>query len=161
MDPSEARLESLQLHQELRTAMREALLLSRRVRNGDLKAGPALKTAAHALENAIRRQVATENHDLAPVLRNIDAWGKVRCQQLENAHQQEMLAVERARQAEANIQIPRPPQDPASRQCWIDFAVSVHTLVHEVLRCLRFEEAHLLDPQTLRDDVICTDTVDG
>lgn len=157
MDPSEARTESLRLHGDLRAAMRQALILARRVKHGDYKSGPRLREVARELERAVRKQIDVEGHALAPVLKTIDAWGKIRCEQLADAHRREMAAVERAESAEVELQNSKD----TNNKCWVEFAGSVDDLVKAILKCLRFEEAHLLDPATLRDDVIVVDTIDG
>ncbi|MBI3818027.1 MAG: hypothetical protein HY286_04990 [Planctomycetes bacterium] len=154
MDPSEARRESLQLHDELRRAMRDALILSTRVKNGEFDAGPQLRASVRDLERAVRSHIDVENHDLAPVLKTIDAWGSVRCGQLENAHKQELLAIYDAEAALLKVNF-------SDRRCWSEFAMAVHGLVRGVLKCLRFEETHLLDPHTLRDDILVVDNIDG
>ncbi|MFN0207294.1 MAG: hypothetical protein ACKVS6_13395 [Planctomycetota bacterium] len=154
MDPSEARRESLQLHQQLRQAMRESLILATRVKHGNLTDGPQLKIKSCELAAAVRRQIVMEDLDLSPVLKTIDSWGAVRCEQLERVHQQELQALQKAESKDPKLMN-------GDETKWIILAEATSELVRSLLKCLRWEETYLLDPNTLRDDPVVADNVDG
>lgn len=154
MDPSEARRESLQLHHQLRAAMRESLILATRVKHGNLTDGPQLRVKSCELAAAARRQIAMEDLDLSPVLKVLDSWGTVRCEQLERVHQEELQALQKAESKDSKAVN-------GDETKWLILAEATGELVRSLLKCLRWEEAHLLDPYTLRDDPVVADNVDG
>jgi hypothetical protein len=159
MDPSEVRKEALELHEEVRSAMREALKLATRVQRGDLSVAKDLRSRAVELGNSLRRHAAVEEHDLGPVLQTLDSWGCIRRDQLEAIHDEQQRAW---REAEAKMARAHeaPARDAAITQT-IELARVVQTLVRSVLRTVRWEESHLLDPATLRDDIVSVDQIDG
>jgi hypothetical protein len=154
MDPSHVRKEAMQLHDEVRSAMREALILSTRVQRGELTLSERLHDQALILGATLRKHAAVEEHELGPVLQTLDSWGAVRRSQLSEAHDAQARAwgaTEAALKARG---------DSASAQP-VEMARAVHALVREVLRGLRWEEVHLLDPRTLHDDIVKSDTIDA
>ena len=111
------------------------------------------------LGNSLRRHAAVEEHDLGPVLQTLDSWGCIRRDQLEAIHDEQQRAW---REAEAKMARAHeaPARDAAITQT-IELARVVQTLVRSVLRTVRWEESHLLDPATLRDDIVSVDQIDG
>lgn len=155
MDPSEARREALHLHDEVRDAMRAALVVATQVQRGELSHAGELRTRAVALGAALRRHASVEHAEIGPVLRSLDAWGPVRCDQLAAAHGEQ----ERAwNHAEAALRACAPGGSPTEA---IELARTLHQLVRSLVRSFRFEESKLLDPETLRDDIVTVDTIDG
>jgi hypothetical protein len=158
LDPSEVRKEALALHDEVRTAMREALKLATRIQRGDHSASTDLRARTAELGAALRKHAAVEEHDLGPVLQTLDSWGFVRREKLEAIHDEQHRAW---RAAEATFRHPGEGSREAAITQTVELARAVQQLVRSVLRSVRWEESHLLDPDTLRDDIVAVDPIDG
>jgi hypothetical protein len=90
----------------------------------------------------VRRQVAAEDLQLAPVLQSLDAWGPQRKARLDALHEREQAAVEHALEAEDDARV---------------LASHLGESIREIVRVLRLEEKELLDAELLDD----TTTVPG
>lgn len=154
MDPSDARKEALELHDEVRAALREALILATRVQRGEEPNAEKLHDQALILGAVLRRHAAVEESDLGPVLQSLDSWGSVRRSQLAEAHGAQARAWH---ETEAALREAARGEAEAKRA----LARAVHALVRSVLRSVRWEEAHLLDPRTLHDEIVKSDTIDA
>jgi hypothetical protein len=144
-----ARVRALELHAELRGAMREALGWANGVLAGDAAAELALRHAAAAFAAAVRNHVHEEHRSLEPILATVDAWGPQRCEQLDDQHRCEIVAVEDSDEAAFALDSPE------------DLARLVRQAVAAVLRCLRREERDILDPDLLTDNPVRTEQNTG
>jgi hypothetical protein len=144
----QVREQTIHVHIELKRLMREVHGLYRRVDWGELDAAPVLHDQLRKLVAEVERQVALEQALLAPVLATLDAWGALREGQLREVHDREQSAI---RQVDREAS----PDDAAR------LAVAARYLVAEVLREIRWEEQHLLDPDLFSDDAIIHNQLDG
>lgn len=123
------------------------------VPEGGIGAQAAFETlvgAALSLVEEMRKHLALEDRMLCPALESADAWGPVRRERVEQAHRHvrdELDALaERLR---------------AARELDPDISATVEGLVNELFAELGREEREVLDPDTLRDDVITIGQIDG
>lgn len=146
LPPSEARERARALHDEIRDALRRTLDAVSRLRMREAGAFEEVYETARQVSEAVRRHNEVEASTLAPVLENIDAWGKERVRALGEGHR----CVERA--CLCLLQL---PDD-------IDGMIAaVEDLVCEVVRVLQAEEKELFHSNVLDDDPIVVDQTDG
>jgi iron-sulfur cluster repair protein YtfE (RIC family) len=142
MRPSRVRKRVLADHQALRRQLQELEASAGRAREigGD---ACQLRREAEALVTTLAEHMHWEDRFLAPALRAADAWGEERAALLATDHreQRELLA--------DVIEKLRDPDRPA--QVVIDNVLDLVALLRDDMEG---EEATLLDPRVLRDDVI-------
>lgn len=150
MTALDAREQALEMHEELRAAMRRALELARSVLSGGDFDEDALRDSAVDLILAVRRHAAVENDCLEPALRGLDAWGAIRCERLHAFH---------AEEEETVLQ----PDGPGGQAFAApeDLAEAVCSAVTQLLQVLRREEHELLDPEELNDEIVATEQMSG
>jgi hypothetical protein len=138
--PGQVREEAMALHRELRVRVREALRAADRGARGEASEAE-LDDELARLRAAVRHVAASEIEKVRPLLRGIDAWGWVRDQRLETAHEREARAV-----------APCGERPTPSR---------LRSAAREVLRALRLEEQDVLSADVWRDDFVSVDQSDG
>lgn len=150
MQPSEVRQRALSDHAALRAALEEVEALSSKVLNGARDLRLQLRDRSEALFDLLWSHLTWEDAHLAPALRDADAWGDAREARMQQVHgeQKQVLGyvLERLRDAERPISL--------LAQNLIDFAAMLRDQMAE-------EERTLLDPNVLRDDVICVNVETG
>ena len=150
LSPSEVRARILSEHVFIRSRAEQLLELIQRVRAGDRSAEQALIQEGCAFLEDLIRHIEHENRVLVPALREIDAWGEVRAD--------EVLAEHREQVAEARSLIE------ALADAFTRASVAADQL-EDFLAILATdmasEERLLLSPDLLRDDVVGIDVEGG
>jgi hypothetical protein len=95
-----------------------------------------------SLVSALARHTELEDQILAPALRDIDAWGAVRADQLLAHHQTQRADVHEVSKLFERL--------PATR----DIVRVISALVQELRADMEHEERDLLNAELLRDDVV-------
>lgn len=150
LSPSEVRARILNEHVFIRSRAEQLAELTRRVRAGDRSAGPALIQEGCAfLENLIGH-IEHENRVLVPALREIDAWGEVRAD--------EVLAEHREQVAEARALIEALADSFTRASVAAD---QLESFLAVLAADMASEERLLLRPELLRDDVVGIDVEAG
>jgi hemerythrin-like domain-containing protein len=149
MQPSEIRSRILSDHQGLRRDLERLEALVADVRIGRA-ASDALRVDAEALLAWLRAHMRWEEAYLLPALRDADAWGAQRAEQLVRDHgeQRELLDFVNRRLLDG-----RHPADLLVRD--------VAHLIALLRDDMRQEEVELLDERVLRDDVVAIDAQTG
>ncbi len=152
MESEELRHRILKQHEALREQIRSLEVLAREVaeaeEGGDL--APALRRGAERLLRRLEAHRCFEDENLGPALVGADAWGSERRARLtaDHAEQRRLL-----REVFTALRSPR-----------VHPAVVVRRILHltdHLKADMRDEEAALLDPAVLRDDVVGTDVITG
>jgi len=150
MQPSDVRRRALSDHAALRKVLAEVESLARRVPRDARDLRRQLRDRGEALFDLLWSHMTWEDANLAPALRDTDAWGDEREALLQEHHGERKqvlgFVLERLRDGE------RPA--PLLAQNLIDFAAMLRDEMAE-------EERTLLDPNVLRDDVICVNVEAG
>ncbi len=139
--------QTLELHAELRDALRRAWCVAHRVKAGDVSGHDPLRDAAADLVVLVRRHVDIEER-FEPVLRELDAWGELRCERLRALHEREEEVVADPDGAGGQAFAPE-----------LELAATLCRVVVELLRCVRAEERQLLDPALVEGDYAWRDPI--
>lgn len=152
MDAEALRRRILEQHAALREQIRPLEALAREVAEaaepGEL--APALRREGQRLLRRLEAHLAFEDENLAPALLAADPWGPERRTRLAQDHAEqrrllrEALAALRARRSHPAV-----------------VARRILHLTDHLKADMRDEEAALLDPAVLRDDVVGTDVITG
>jgi hypothetical protein len=137
---SAARMRIMEDHARLRLIIREVDRVAVAVAAGDLDKVPLLKVRAGDLYRVVAEHVGHEEMVLIPILRKIDAWGNVRCDQLKADHRGQLEMLERA---SADLDFGGE-----------DLGRSVQSMCWEILHDMRREEHDLLHPDLWRDEMV-------
>lgn len=149
MLPSEVRAKILEDHERLRRELErlEACATGAELRESE---AAALRELGESFLELLAAHMRWEDQNLAPALRDADAWGEEREKRLVREHREqreEMNAIlERLRDPERDVE--RIRQD-------------LLALVEWLRRDMDYEEKETLDPKVLRDDVVAIDASDG
>jgi len=148
LDATQVRKIILDEHCVLRDELQEigTLLDDVAVQRADATA--RLRLRLMAFYSAFLKHIAHEESLLRPVLRDIDAWGPVRVERMDEEHRQQRATI-----------VALAALDPA-----VDldaFLGRVKAFVREVERDMADEERECLSPEVLRDDTIVIDTFTG
>lgn len=109
---------------------------------------PRLQAMLGDLFGSLRRHLSTEEEILLPLLRQVDAWGDLRAEQVRRDHEaqrREMQDLERVAET-------APPEELA------DAALELCATLREDMDT---EERVTLSPRVLRDDVVAVDQLDA
>lgn len=101
-----------------------------------------MRESARAAFTALVAHTELEDHTLAPVLETIDAWGKVRANELRREHTVQRLALSRALSALAE-------EEP----CAAVLAASIEDVLLDVLKDMEAEEREMLSEELMSDDI--------
>lgn len=150
MRPSEVRRRILSEHEQLRLLIAEVDALAERVHSGDVEQASRLREQGCELHRQLCLHLDLEDAILVRALREVDAWGEARAEELATEHrdQRELLAYLVQRLEDTT----RPP------------TLLVQDLLHftALLRDdMTREEREVLDEELLRDDVIGIDVNSG
>lgn len=148
--PSVIRKQILHQHRELRAMLEEIQELSEHVLQGEQDCEAPLRKQAEALYESLGRHLDVEDAFLAPALRDTDAFGKDRADQLLVHHAEQRKQLEEALWA---------LRDDGRRIH--DIATSLLHLVHDLRIDMAHEEKDLLNEKLLRDDPIRVDIFTG
>lgn len=146
--PSDVRTRILAEHAVLRTLYQRIEASARAVLEDERDSAGALHERCLELHRTLLCHIELENAVLAPALRDTDAFGPLRADQLLAEHE---------RQRSVLTAILVPSEDRSDR----DLAGDVLALVGELRIDMAYEEQTLLHPNLLRDDPIALDLEAG
>jgi hypothetical protein len=132
------RSEILGAHERVRAAVAEVSAATSR---------EELVTATQAVLDLLMMQLQREDELLAPLLRDVDAWGQERERRLQREHAERRADVERLRAV-----LTQPATGPRT-----PLAAVVRHFVDGLLADMGEEERDLLSPELLRDDAVRVD----
>lgn len=147
--PSRIRKRILHEHVALRSKLEELSAAVASLEAGNTRSTSHALDLAAALYIDLRAHIDHEDALLVPVLRDADAWGKVRADQLAHHHAQQ-----RAVFSEASLRAQKGA--PVSA-----VAVWLRNLIDELNADMADEERELLTVEVLRDDLLGIDVEDG
>jgi iron-sulfur cluster repair protein YtfE (RIC family) len=148
MTPSEIRNKVLREHAALRVLMTEANDACRKVRE-DRASLADLVYQVDRLVRSLAKHLEMEDRVLVPTLREIDAWGAVRA---------ENIAAEHERQRAELIELATLGHDADNARL---LAATLSSFVQALVFDMEGEERDLLHPDLLRDDAVVIDQTDG
>lgn len=126
---------ALAWHRDVRRALARGLRAVASAQANHADANEQLCVSAAGIAAVVRRQVAAEDINLAPILLELDAWGAMRKDRLDVLHAREQAAVNQALAATGST----------------TQAAQLGSAIREILRVLRLEEKELLDADLLDD----------
>lgn len=141
MKPSEVRARVLADHVKIRSLLNLVESLVEPATAGDLTKGFQLREKTVELYKTMYDHMAMEDELLYPAISEADAWGFLRALRLRNEHEGQRAVLS----GFANI---------AWRRNTVELAGAVQRLLIEIREDMEREEAELLNPDVLRDDVI-------
>jgi iron-sulfur cluster repair protein YtfE (RIC family) len=136
----EVRARVLADHAKLRAVIAEVDRLALAVASDELTRSDALRAEAAKLYQMLLAHMDHEDEVLAPIIRQIDAWGLVRHEQMQSDHAQQRTVLAQAIRDLAT-------GGPALGQ-------AVQSMCWEILHDMKREEHDLLHPDLWREDVI-------
>jgi hemerythrin-like domain-containing protein len=148
--PGEVRQRVLSDHENLRKMLETLEALCGEVLSGERRLVGPLRDRAEALLARLAEHMRWEDRHLAEALREADAWGEERADELEREHQEQRQLL---RGALARLQDEGRPAPMIARE--------LADLVHRLREDMLSEEKALLDERVLRDAVIGTDVETG
>lgn len=146
--PSLVRARILEHHGELRAKLEILQRLASEADGGDLSAAAHAVALAHGLFDELADHLDIEEQMLVPMLREVDAWGELRANELLKHHEQQWSELKALRER-------------ADRCSARTMAGELAMLVSALRRDLLDEDRELLTPDVLRDDVLGIDVEDG
>ncbi len=151
MDAEELRQRILEEHAAIREQIRALEGVAREVaETGARELAPALRRQGQRLLRRLEAHLAFEDENLGPALLTADPWGPERRSRLAQDH-----AEQRRLLREALVSLRSRRSHPAV------VARRILHLTDHLKADMRDEEAALLDPSVLRDDVVGTDVITG
>jgi hypothetical protein len=150
MRPTEVRSRVLADHSALRMRLSSLANLSRDVLEGCRGGRGDLRAEALDLLETLAEHMYWEDRYLAPALRRADAWGEERASRLAEDHREQRALLEYLVRGLEDRERPS-----------LLLARNVDDLVKLLLDDMDGEEASLLDPRVLRDDVVGIDVETG
>jgi Hemerythrin HHE cation binding domain len=147
--PSRVRKRILQEHAALRGKLEELSAAVASLASGGTPSTAHALDLAAALYIELRAHIDHEDALLVPVLRDADAWGKVRADQLEQHHAQQRAAFSDTSLRE------RKDASVSAVAAWL------RNLIEELHADMAHEERELLSVDLLRDDPLGIDVEDG
>jgi iron-sulfur cluster repair protein YtfE (RIC family) len=121
--------------------------LAAELRAGDVGEPSRAEAVAQAFYRDLREHIDFEDDLLAPVLRELDAWGGVRADQLTQHH--------REQRQQLRILAERSPSEPPQ-----GLANLLEVLIDDLRTDMAYEEREVLSADLLHDDLV-TDCEDG
>lgn len=134
----------------LRRRVEDAVELARRVLSGENPSDADLHRCAEALQRAMLHYIDLEDELLPQVLRNVDAWGPARVEQMRREHAERRRTLQRVVEA-----LDARPHD------HVLAAGLLCELAAQVLVALADEDDHLLCEDVLEPPIVRTDVFTG
>lgn len=150
MQPSQVREKILLDHAVIRTSIENLNALIAQVRSGDEGAGEHLTRDGCTFLEFLVTHIERENRVLVPAIREIDAWGEVRAEQLLKEHTEQTAEARSLIEALADA-FTRPPLA----------ADQLESFLAELEADMAMEERVVLSEDLLRDDIIGIDVEAG
>ena len=149
MRPSEVRSRILRDHEALSERLTALQRFADEAVESNGEACARTREFACGVVEELADHLDVEEQLLVPMLRDMDAWGPLRADELRQHHDQQWRGLKRLRD---RVSSPLQPPELAAH-----IALMVQLLQHELA-----QEAHeLLTPEILRDDVLGIDVEDG
>jgi iron-sulfur cluster repair protein YtfE (RIC family) len=144
--PSEVRARILQDHERLRLALAEvdALVVS----VGEGRPAAVLRDRTRALLAGLEAHLALEDEILFPAVEAMDAWGPVRAARMQAEHAEQRALLARLTSLEKQV--------PDGALC-----EAMTKLAKDLRGDMKREEAELLDPDLMRDDLVAINQFGG
>ena len=148
MKPSEIRSLVLAEHADLRKCLAEIEAITAHVLTGHELGERNLREVAFGLCTGLEQHLAMEEALLLPAIREVDAWGPVRADHMQQEHQAQRAALARL-------------LGMASDAAIVELARTVQAFARTLIEDMKLEEKELLNPNLLRDDVVSIDQFVG
>jgi len=145
---SQVRKLILDEHALLRDEMQDIDLLLKDIAAKRSEAAERLQLRMQRFYEAFLKHIAHEDSVLRPVLADIDAWGAVRVEKMDDEHREQRTAI-------AALTALNPMAD------FDDYLMRVRAFVAALAADMAVEERECLSPEVLRDDTIVIDTFIG
>lgn len=146
MKPSEVRARVLQDHERLRLALAELDALVAAV--GEGRPATVLRDRTRALLASLEAHLALEDEILFPAIEGMDAWGPVRAARMQAEHTEQRAELARLSSLEKQVRDP-------------ELCEAVKKLAKDLRGDMHREEAELLDPDLMRDDLVAINQFGG
>jgi iron-sulfur cluster repair protein YtfE (RIC family) len=148
LTPSQVRIHISGEHKQLRKSLVSLQSLARTV-SLDEEETAALCTMLRGFIATFERHLESEETLLLPLVEQLDAWGPMRAAHMRGEHFMQRSLLQEMYEKAGRVANP------------LAFAIEVDALVLQILADMRDEEAALLGPETLRDDLITIDQTCG
>lgn len=142
MKPSEVRTRVLDEHVRIRALLGEAESLAEKVLNGDPASLYPLRVKMLELQQTLHAHLSFEDDCLYPAICEADAWGGIRGERMKEEHARQRLVLGQLALSEWRAE-------------GKELVSLVRSLVKDMRQDMSREESELLNPDLLRDDVIC------
>jgi len=140
----------LDQHAGLSELLDSVEVAARRVQGGDRSVLKLLRERGHELHERMSEHLEFGDRWLVPVIRELDAWGSERAQQIEEEHrgQRELLCfvLERLEDRAAPVQL---------------LAEQLRSFILSLRDDMHYEEQSILSEELLRDDIVSIDMLTG
>jgi iron-sulfur cluster repair protein YtfE (RIC family) len=146
--PSLVRARIVQHHGELRAKLEVLQRLAIEADGGDVTAAEHAVALTHGLFEELADHLDIEEQLLVPMLREVDAWGELRANELLKHHELQWAKLKALRSR-------------AVQSSALAMARDLALLVTALRRELLDEDRELLTPDVLRDDVVGIDVEDS
>ncbi len=150
MQPSQVRRRILEDHEHLRGALNALEALADALVAGDREPVAAALAALHGMKDRFFDHLDLEEAIMVPALRDADAWGPERAQLVLDEHREQRAELE-----EMVRELDRPDVLPET------IGRRIHAWIEALRVDMEHEEAAVLSPDLLRDDVIAIDLEAG
>jgi len=149
MRPTEIRSRILRNHAELRDTLGVLRELATEANAGSRAAGERAIELSNSLFERLADHLGTEEQLLVPFLREADAWGEQRANELVRLHEQQWQELKGLRERAAS----------GTNVCTVagELAAMVDALRSDILE----EDRQIVEGDVLRDDVLGIDVEDG
>jgi len=148
VNPSDVRARVLAEHLWLSEKLTRLEGAAAGVLSGNWGDSAPLRERALNLCESLSFHLATEDEILVPLLRDLDAWGEVRVERVENDHQAQRAEIAELRRR-------------AEEDAPVSLARAVLSFAHALRADMAHEEQMSLSRDLLRDDPISINQLDG
>ena len=149
MRPSEVRSRILRDHAALIERLSALQRAADEATHQDGDACARTREFARGVVEELADHLDIEEHLLVPLLRDMDAWGTIRANELYQHHEQQWRGLKRLHEGAMR---PVPP---------MELATHISVVIRRLRQDMEQEEIDLLTPEILRDDVLGIDVEDG
>ena len=141
MKPSEVRARVLDEHVQIRALLAEVESFAQRALNGDAYDGAQLRAKTIELYTRLDAHLSLEDALLYPAIRDADAWGPLRAEQMKEEHARQRAVLTELADLEWRGDTPV-------------LVGALRSVARDIREDMCREERELLNPELLRDDVI-------
>jgi iron-sulfur cluster repair protein YtfE (RIC family) len=149
MRPSQVRSRILRDHAVLSEKLATLQRFADEASQQDAEACARARAFACGVVEELADHLEVEEQLLIPLLRDMDAWGPLRANELYQHHEQQWIGLKRLQErATSSVQPP-------------ELATHIAPTIRRLRQDMEQEELDLLTPDLLRDDVLGIDVEDG